>query len=100
MVNIFRNHKKVRTGLIITSIVFLLFGIFGSPFTDGYSMIVGAAGILICIGAFTFKSLPIAVPFALKTAGAKTAMKVLKNGKAWIDRENDAVCAVVKYKEE
>lgn len=100
MVNVFRKHKKVRTALIITSIVLLLFGVFGAPLTDGYSMIAGAAGIILCIGTFAFKGLPIAVPFAIKTAGAKNAMHVLKGGRAWIDRENDTVCMVLKYKDQ
>jgi len=99
MVKVFRNHKTARTVLIISSIVLLLFGVFGSPLTDGYSMIAGAAGILLCIGTFAFKGLPIAVPFALRTAGARNAFTLLKSGKAWIDRENDAVCVVVKYKD-
>lgn len=98
MVNVFRTHKKVRTILIITSIALLLLGVFGAPLTDGYSMIGGAAGIILCIGTFTFKSLPLAVPFAIHTAGVKNALKMLKSGKAWIDRENDSVCIILKYK--
>lgn len=97
MVNVFRNHKKARTILVIISVALLALGVFTAPLTEGYSMIAGAIGIVMCIGTFAFKGLPIAVPFALHTAGAKNAMKLLKNGKAWIN-EDGTVTIRPEYK--
>jgi len=97
MVQNFRNHKKARLVLIIVSIALLVFGLFGSPLTNGYSMIGGAFGIILCIGTFAFKSLPIAVPFAMYTAGAKNALKMIKSGKAWINPDG-TVAARLRYK--
>lgn len=98
MVNVFRRHKKARTVLIIISVALLALGVFTAPLTEGYSMIAGAIGIVMCIGTFAFKGLPFAVPFALRTAGAKNAMKLLKNGKAWIN-EDGTLSARLEYKE-
>lgn len=97
MVKVFLNHKKARTVLIIISVALLALGVFTAPLTEGYSMIAGAIGIVMCIGTFAFKGLPIAVPFALHTAGATNAMKLLKNGKAWIN-ENGTVTVRPEYK--
>lgn len=97
LVNVFRKHKKTRLVLIIVSIVLLALGVFCSPLTEGLSMIGGAIGIVLCIGTFAFKGLPFAVPFAMRTAGAKNAMKLLKNGKAWINPDG-TVAAMLQYK--
>lgn len=97
LVNVFRRHKKTRLVLIIVSIVLLALGVFCSPLTEGLSMIGGAIGIVLCIGTFAFKGLPFAVPFAMRTAGAKNAMKLLKNGKAWINPDG-TVAAMLQYK--
>lgn len=97
LVNVFRKHKNTRLVLIIVSVVLLALGVFCSPLTEGLSMIGGAIGIVLCIGTFAFKGLPFAVPFAMRTAGAKNAMKLLKNGKAWINPDG-TVAAMLQYK--
>jgi len=97
LTQVFRKHKTARSVFIITSIVLIVFGVFGAPLTDGYSMIAGASGIIMCICTFAFKGLSIAVPFAMRTAGAKNAMNLLKSGKAWFN-EDGSVSAVLRYK--
>lgn len=97
LVKNFRKHKKTRQGFIIGSIALMVLGFVFTKPTNGLSLIGLAVGIIVCIATFVFRSLPFAVPFAIYTAGAKNAMKVLKSGKAWINSDGTVV-ARLKYK--
>ncbi|MBQ0083132.1 MAG: hypothetical protein KBT41_07630 [bacterium] len=98
LVDVFLKHKKAKKIFIIVSMALVVLGIFLSPLTEGLSMIGCAVGILMGVITFAFKGLPFAVPFAIRTAGATNAMKVLKSGKSWRNPDG-TISAVLKYKE-